>query len=146
MTVTGRCYCGELQYEARGEPVFRGFCHCRECQYISGGNANVAIAMPSDGFSFTRGEPAIHQRTDLDNPVSRLFCGTCGTHILSRSPVASGVEIIKAGTLDDLSVMDHLDTAIWMSEAQPFHHVPDQIPASARFEKFVPGDQGLDEH
>ena len=46
MKVTGGCYCKKIRYEAEGEPLMRGLCHCRECQYISGGGANVAMAMP----------------------------------------------------------------------------------------------------
>lgn len=51
MTITGGCYCQTVRYEAEGDPVMRGLClchcHCRECQYISGGAANVALAMPN---------------------------------------------------------------------------------------------------
>ena len=48
MKITGGCYCGNIRYEAEGEPIMRGLCLCRECQYISGGGANVALAMPMD--------------------------------------------------------------------------------------------------
>jgi len=47
MKFTGGCYCGQVRYEAEGHPLMRGQCHCRECQYISGGSANVIIAMPT---------------------------------------------------------------------------------------------------
>ncbi|MDT8398051.1 MAG: GFA family protein [Pseudomonadales bacterium] len=137
MKIEGGCYCGNLRYEAEGEPVFKGLCHCRECQYIAGGNANAAIAMPADGFRFTRGEARIHRRTDLEKPASRLFCPECGTHILSKNPIVSGVVIIKVGTLDNPALFDKPDTAIWMSEAQAFHHVPEGVPT---FPGFVPRD------
>ena len=57
MTTTGGCYCGEIRYEADGEPVMKGECHCRECQYITGGQANDFMAMPTAGFRYTKGEP-----------------------------------------------------------------------------------------
>lgn len=140
MPITGGCYCGRIRYEADAEPVFKGFCHCRECQYISGGNANVAIAMPADSFHYVRGEVKTFKRPDLENPASREFCPECGTHILSRSPAASGVVIIKVGTLDNPALFDKADTAIWMSEAQHWHHVPAGTPT---FDRFVPADQGV---
>jgi hypothetical protein len=57
MTTTGGCYCGEIRYEADGEPVMKGECHCRECQYLTGGQANDFMAMPTAGFRYTNGEP-----------------------------------------------------------------------------------------
>lgn len=135
MHITGGCYCGALRYEVEAEPIFKGLCHCRECQYISGGQANTAIAMPMEKFNFTKGEPKVYRRTDLENPITRLFCAECGTHILSKGAVAPGLVIIKVGTMDDPSLFDKPDTAIWMCEAQKFHLVPEGVPL---FEKFPP--------
>ena len=57
MSRTGRCYCGEIQYESEGDPVMQAQCHCRECQYLTGGSANVFMAVPEDGLTFTHGAP-----------------------------------------------------------------------------------------
>ena len=65
MKFEGGCYCGDVRYEAEGDPMVKGQCHCRECQYISGGSANVIIVMPKQGFTYTRGEPARFAREDL---------------------------------------------------------------------------------
>ena len=75
MEFTGRCYCGDIQYSASGDPAIKLQCHCRECQYISGGNANVTIGMPDDGFKYTKGSPKQFQRSDIENGVVRDFCG-----------------------------------------------------------------------
>lgn len=57
MKLEGKSYCGELRYQAEGEPMMRAQCHCRECQYISGGVPNYFMIMPMDGFSNTHSEP-----------------------------------------------------------------------------------------
>ena len=86
MKITGGCYCKKIRYEAEGEPLMRGLCHCRECQYISGGGANVALAMPLSGFRYTAGQPKSYSRSDLETPVKREFCPDCGTSLASLPP------------------------------------------------------------
>ena len=46
MKLSGRCYCGDIRYTFDGEVQGALQCHCRECQYITGGNANVVMALP----------------------------------------------------------------------------------------------------
>ena len=131
MELTGRCYCGQVHYKATGEAMMKAQCHCRECQYITGGSPNVFIAMPVDGFSYTKGEPKDFTRDDLENPVTRQFCPNCGTHLATRPPGFPAV-IVKVGTLDDPGVIEKPDMAIFMVDAQPFHEVPDGIPTFER--------------
>mgnify|MGYP002653869234 CR=1 FL=1 len=42
-------------------------------------------------------------RPDLERPVTRFFCPTCGTGLGTRSPARPDSMIIKVGTLDDPS-------------------------------------------
>lgn len=135
MPMTGRCYCGNLEYEVEGDPVFKGQCHCRECQYVSGGAPNMALGMADAGFRYTKGTPKVYQRADLDSPVAREFCGDCGTQIASRPPSMGGTVILKVGTLDDPSVFGQPQMAIYLCDKQPFHQVPEGI---ATFDR-VPG-------
>jgi hypothetical protein len=132
MKVTGRCYCGDIRYEASGEVLTRGMCHCRECQYIAGGSANLVMAMPADAFAYVSGSPRAFTRSDLENPATREFCGTCGTHLLTRSPRLPSAVLIKVGTLDDPSLFGMPDAAVHMADAQPYHAVPDGVPSFPR--------------
>jgi hypothetical protein len=61
--------------------------HCRECQYISGGAPNMFMLVAPQGFRYASGEPRKFSRSDLENPVTREFCGECGTHLTTRRPV-----------------------------------------------------------
>ncbi|MEZ5954471.1 MAG: GFA family protein [Hyphomonas sp.] len=133
MTITGRCYCGEVHYEADGDPVMKGECHCRECQYFTGGNANDFMAMPSAGFRVTKGATKSFSRPDLDHAVTREFCPTCGTHILTRSPALPQAVILKVGTLDDTSIYGQPQVIMQTADAPSFHHIPEGIPAFPRW-------------
>jgi hypothetical protein len=130
MKLEGGCYCGELRYEAEGEPVMKAQCHCRECQYITGGSPNVFIAMPVASLTYTKGTPKQFTRSDLERPVTREFCPNCGTHVVTRPQ--RPVIIIKVGTLDDPSLFGGPDLAIFTIDKQSFHQIPDGLPAFER--------------
>ena len=134
MQANGRCYCGAVRYSVSGDPVIQAQCHCRECQYVSGGSPNVTIGFPEGGFKYTQGTPKQFRRKDLPQPVTREFCGECGTQILSRAPALAGVVLLKVGTLDDPKAFAP-QMAIFLVDKQPFHLVPEGI---ATFDR-VPG-------
>lgn len=133
MKFTGGCYCKKVRYEVEGDPLIRGMCHCRQCQYISGGGANVMIAMPISGFRYTSGEPKSFARSDLDTPVKRQFCPDCGTSLVSLPPGMPDVVIIKVGTMDDPAEFGTPDIAFYCEDQQKFHYLPEDLP---KFEKF----------
>lgn len=132
MTIaTGGCYCGAIRYEAEGEPQAQLQCHCRECQYITGGHPNAIAVFLLSGFRWTKGEPASFTRSDLERPVTRYFCPTCGTGLATRSPARPDSMIVKIGTLDDPSGF-RPQAAIFTIDKQPFHHLPDGVPSFER--------------
>jgi len=133
MKLTGGCYCGEVRYEAEGEPMMRGECHCRECQHITGGAENLFMAMPADGFRYVKGEPKRFTRSDLPNPVTREFCGTCGSPLTTRAPGLPTGVIIKIGSLDDPSVFEGPQVVMWTADAPKFHLMPEGVPSFPGF-------------
>ena len=130
MRLEGGCYCGNLRYVAEGEPMMKAQCHCRECQYITGGSPNMFIAMPIDGFKYTKGTPKQFARSDLPRPVTREFCPECGTHVVTRPQ--RPVVVVKVGSLDNPALFGGPDMAIYTIDKQSFHHIPDGLPAYER--------------
>ena len=128
---TGGCYCGALRFKALGAPLVKAQCHCRECQYISGGGPNFCMILSRSGFTWTKGSPQRFTRPDLDTPVTRCFCGTCGTHILTELPDGERV-VLKVGTLDDPTLYGGPKIAIHTKDQQPFHLIADGVHAFER--------------
>ncbi|MFA5123369.1 GFA family protein [Zavarzinia sp.] len=131
MAFEGGCYCGAVRYVSEGEPVMKGECHCRECQYIAGGGPNIFMAMPTDGFRYTKGKAKKFARADLANPVTREFCPDCGTHLVTLAPGFPAV-IVKVGTLDDPAAYGGPQVAIYTCDMQSFHQIPPGIPSFER--------------
>ena len=132
MKLEGGCYCGALRYTATGDALFKGQCHCRECQYVSGGHPNVVMGMPEAGFAWVKGAPKQFRRPDLPSPVTREFCGECGTHVLAKSPALPGAVLLKVGTFDDPSVFEAPQMVIFTIDKQSFHHIPEGVPTFER--------------
>jgi hypothetical protein len=133
MAITGGCYCGAVRYEADGPVGFRGQCTCRECTTITGGAENLFMVLPESGFRYVQGEPARFSRPDLPTPATREFCAACGTHLTTRAPQAAGNVILKVGSLDDPSQYGGPQAALWTSEAQSYHLIPEGVTAFPGF-------------
>ena len=103
----------------------------RDSQYISGGSPNLFLLMPADGFRYTKGMPKQFTRNDLERAVTREFCAECGTHLITRRPGLKPV-VLKVGTLDDPGLFGGPQIAIYTVDKQPYHHVPEGMPAFER--------------
>ena len=112
MTHTGRCYCGEINFEFDDPIHSQLLCHCRECRYLSGGEPNASIVITEENFRVTKGQLKTFRRDDLEAPRVRYFCGDCGTHVCVESPPRPGMLVLKIGTLDDLLGLVHRHLSI----------------------------------
>lgn len=72
----GRCLCGDVTFEYRGEENWRGHCHCESCRRATSSPFTTWLGVPRTAHRFTG-------KTPLDYASSpgarRLFCGRCGT-------------------------------------------------------------------
>ncbi|KCZ95080.1 hypothetical protein HHI_07522 [Hyphomonas hirschiana VP5] len=89
--------------------------------------------MPEAAFKFTQGTPKGFTRQDLPNAATREFCPDCGTPILTRSSGLPGAIILKVGSLDDPAAFQGPQIILQTADAQPFHLVPEGVPAFERF-------------
>lgn len=123
----GGCYCGSVRYTAGGEARMKAECLCRECQYVTGGGPNFFMMMPAAEFTVTRGELKSFTRTDIPNPVTRKFCGNCGTQIITQIPNFDHV-VLKVGSLDDPAAYGEPSMVIFACDQQPFHVLDEKLP------------------
>jgi hypothetical protein len=86
------------------------------------------MAMPVDGFAIIKGAVKGFTRNDIEHPVIREFCENCGKHLFTRAPGFKEGVIIKVGSMDDPSLFGKADSASYVSDAQPHHRLPTDIP------------------
>jgi len=94
----GGCLCGSVKYEVRGElgPAF--FCHCSRCRKASGSAFAASALVATKEFVVLQGEEAL--KSFSVNGVHRVFCGNCGSPIISRRDAMPKTVRVRLGTLE----------------------------------------------
>ena len=97
--------CGSITYSCDAEPVTTAVCHCTECQRQTGTAFSIVVGLPADALD-VKGDTLAMFKTVGEasgGETQRNFCSACGAPVFSTSPLAPGVVLIKAGSLDDAS-------------------------------------------
>lgn len=122
----GGCFCGSIRYAVTSRPKLRAQCHCRACQYFSGGGPNYYMLISPQHIHFS-GDPARKYRNpERPDAVTRSFCGTCGTHLITERPGLREI-VLKVGTLDEPGAFRGPKIAIFCEEKQDWHMIPEGI-------------------
>jgi hypothetical protein len=101
MKVSGRCYCGQISFEAEIEPDKVRVCHCTDCQTLSGSAFRTNVPVVQDTFVLKKGEPKTFLKTaNSGNRIIHAFCPDCGTPIYSAVPGEPPGYSLRVGPLD----------------------------------------------
>lgn len=120
---SGGCRCGAVRFEASADPHHVSFCHCADCRRATGAPVAAFVGFMADQAT-VRGDEL--RRFD-NGPVTRSFCGACG------SPIAYVDARIGDRVYFYLGVMDqparYKPTLHAHVRGQlPFVHMPDGLP------------------
>jgi len=74
----GGCFCRAIRYRMTTAPHGSMVCHCATCRRLFAAPVVAWLSVPAGDFAFTQGTPATFSTTP---PVTRWFCGHCGTHV-----------------------------------------------------------------
>jgi hypothetical protein len=125
-TITGGCLCGAVRYELSAPALFGGFCHCIDCRKTSSSHS-ASMAVPEAALKVTGETRGYSSMGDSGNPVTRVFCPTCGAGIYSKG-ARPGVVMLKAGTLDDPENFKPMAT-VYASRAPSWDQPREGLPA-----------------
>ena len=79
------CFCGAVEVEVTGKPVFAGYCHCADCQAWSAAPINAFSLWKSDSVSVVKGETELGTFNKTEHSY-RKFCKHCGGHVMTEHP------------------------------------------------------------
>ncbi len=78
--ISGRCLCGQVEYEIEGKISPIWLCHCSKCRRITGSAFHASAICSADRFRWCKGEDSIREYEDTPNYVTR-FCSRCGSPV-----------------------------------------------------------------
>jgi len=123
-TVTGRCFCGAIAFEAEGPEKFACSCYCESCQRAAGAPVVAWATYERRTFSITTGEMHWHHSSP---GVMRGICGNCGSSITYENENRPGDIDISLNCLDDPTA-PILRAHIWTEDKQPWMQIGDTLP------------------
>lgn len=130
--LTGGCLCGACRFECGGAVGAANYCHCSDCRRATGSAFNIGVRLARTGLQMTRGAPRAFTKTgDSGRELSRHFCGDCGSPLFTSSPAHPEWIFVKAGVLDDPTVVAP-ESESWTSSEVAWARPPAGI---ARYEK-----------
>lgn len=131
--IQGGCICGKIRYATKADPLMVVNCYCEDCRRSSGGAYSFNLVMPAGSVTVTGDTLAtyVDQRGASGKPFNRHFCSACGTHVRSEGAGHDGIEMIKAGTLDDPAGFAPA-AHIWCEQKLSWVQIPKDAPQFAR--------------
>ena len=135
--MTGHCLCGNVKYRIDTEPFATAFCYCENCQRQTGTAFSIVIGVPKDALHVEGDSLSCFDTTgDVHGTTThRHFCSHCGSPVYSTVDAQPDVVYVKAGTLDDASVL-HPNVEVFTRSAQPW---APHLAEAARFETMPTG-------
>ena len=129
-TMTGKCLCGAVSFEAKGVETHHHACHCAMCRRWSGG---PLFAAPVESVSF-QGEEAIGVY-ESSTWAERAFCKACGSNLFYRVK-QTGQHIISIGTFDDTEAFK-LVGEIFIDQKPDGYNFAGDLPKKTEAEVFA---------
>jgi len=119
----GGCLCGALRYEARGEPLYAGYCYCSDCRKASGSGFIPFIGFPGTAVTFTGAARQFRSKSIRGTDAVRNTCPICASLVFGGEVGIDDSFTIYAGSLDDASLFEPT-LAIFMRSRAPWALVP----------------------
>jgi hypothetical protein len=132
LSLEGGCLCGAVRYRAVRPWRRTGLCHCRSCRLASGATPVGWFSVPPADLTWLATTPVDYRSSA---PVTRSFCGRCGTPIAYRHEDWPDEIELTLATLDEPDCLppDHeswlADKVGWVatdSRRRHFDGAPDE--------------------
>ena len=135
----GGCRCGQVRFTISAAPLLTGACHCTGCQRMTASAFSLSVAVPSEGFAVTKGEPVIGGLHRAES--HHFFCPHCMSWMFTRNEGMEWFVNVRTTMLDDPSWFTPF-VETWTSEKLPWAKTPavhsfETLPPLEAFEGLI---------
>jgi hypothetical protein len=129
ISLAGSCLCGAVKYRIAGDLLTSVNCHCSMCRKAHGAAFRSGAIVKVSDFSWTQGEELVADYRSSEQ-MHRMFCRTCGSHMVGRSDKHPGIVSVAIGTVDGdlpLAPRQHWNVASkasWFEITDPLPQFP----------------------
>ena len=127
------CLCGQLRLEVEGEPFAVSICNCLDCQRRTGSAFGMQAGFRPNQVQISgtyKDYSKISDEADRKEHVLH-FCPECGSPIFTSSPRHPEHVYVKAGTLDDPSLVAPA-AQIWVDSSVPWSRIDPDLASFAK--------------
>lgn len=131
---TGRCTCGEVEYELTAAPMFVHCCHCSWCQRETGSAFAINALIETENVVVRRGcteTITVPSNSGMGQNICR--CPSCKTALWSQYGAAKdNVCFVRVGTLNNPNACPP-DIHIFTSTKQKWLQLDDSVPVMTEY-------------
>ena len=121
--MSGGCLCGGIRFALSEPATDAGYCHCTRCQRRTGTAASAQARIDGRTLQLLQGADLLKCWSPEDGH-EKCFCGECGAHLFSRSPVDPTRVSVRLGAFDgDPGVRPTWRS--YVAYAAPWEPIPD---------------------
>jgi hypothetical protein len=95
--IEGGCLCNAVRYRITGRSLAQLICHCQTCRRASGAPSVAWVTFRASDFAFVTAQPTSFHSSP---PVTRTFCGKCGTPLTYQHESSLETVDVTTATLD----------------------------------------------
>lgn len=131
---SGRCTCGEVEYELTTSPMFVHCCHCSWCQRETGSAFAINALIEASNVILLKGTPEkiiVPSNSGMGQSICR--CPNCKTALWSHYGAAKDkVCFVRVGTLSNPNACPP-DIHIFTASKQKWLQLDDSVPVMAEY-------------
>ena len=126
---TGRCLCGTVRFEVKGDPLWVAHCHCESCRRHTGCAVTTFVGFCKSALSYTHGTPGVYESSP---GVRRRHCVHCGTPLSYEADRCDDEVHLYISTLDDPARFP-AQSHVFFAERIAWFDVHDALPRYVGF-------------
>jgi hypothetical protein len=127
--LTGKCYCGAVEYRVADEFLYAANCHCSNCRRTTGSAFKPFAGIEREKLEVTDGADKL--LVYGEEALNDTHCGVCGS--LLYSVVRDGEYVhVAMGTLQDepsIRPTEH----IFVGSKAPWFEITDDLPQNVEY-------------